>query len=125
VLRVLKAESNLSETTNRAAALLEELRSRLNPDSGHRSETSDELDRELQAYFSGSNFSGSNPSQKGALDEIRDRVIEGVVDRIMRAWQNPQAPRLGALEEAVVAKLIERVLEGLATGLTERALTLR
>jgi hypothetical protein len=105
VLRVLKAESNLSETTDRAAALLEELRARLKIEPAPPpQETPDDLDRELRAYFSAS-----------VLDDIRDRVVQGVVDRIMRAWEEPAAKGSGggAMEEAVVNRLIDRVLERL------------
>jgi hypothetical protein len=120
---VLKTESNLSETTERAAALLQELRLRLNAETPHQEtpppdvpvqadapvrESPEELDRELQAYF-------SNPPAEGrsVLNEIRDRVVEGVVDRIIRAWEEPQGLASGVIEQAVVERLIERVIEGL------------
>ena len=105
---MLKSESNLSETTDRAAALVEELRSRLE------SRAEEDLDRELQAYFS----AASNPPEKSLLNEIRDRVVEGVVDRIMRAWEEPQSQSSGAIEEAVVERLIARVLERLGSDST-------
>ena len=108
---MLKSESNLSETTDRAAALVEELRSRL---EARREDGQEELDRELQAYFS----AAANPPEKSLLNEIRDRVVEGVVDRIMRAWEEPQSQSSGAIEEAVVERLIERVLERLGSDST-------
>jgi hypothetical protein len=111
---MLKAESNLGEATERAAALLHELRLRLNPETPREEESLDELDRELQAYFSASNTSARSGS---LLNEIRDRVVEGVVDRIMRAWEEPPGQRsgaaAGAIEGAVLERLIERVLERL------------
>lgn len=122
---MLKVESNLSETTERAAALLEELRTRLNAEIPR--ENTDDLDRELQAYFS---TPQATPPQASVLNEIRDRVVEGVVDRIMRAWEDPTAHRSSALEEAVVERLIDRVLDRLGkdptgSGRTGRAPELR
>jgi hypothetical protein len=113
---VLKAESNLSEVTDRAAALLEQLRSRLSAEPPPAeapaqqevlADTYDDLDRELQAYFA----AGSDRPTRSVLNEIRDRVIEGVVDRIIQSWDQPRGSRSEAIEEAVVDRLIERVLE--------------
>ena len=126
---MLKTESNLSETTERAAALLQELRLRLNAETPRQEtpppevpvranapvqESPDQLDRELQEYFS----AASNHAAEGrsVLNEIRDRVVEGVVDRIIRAWEEPRGQTSGAIEQAVVDRLIERVIEGLGKG---------
>ncbi len=110
---MLKTESDLSETTERAAALLQELRLRLKGETSRPDlhESSDELERELQAYFS----TASYPPAEGRsmLSEIRDRVVVGVVDRIIRAWEEPRGLASGAIEEAVVERLIERVLQRL------------
>ncbi len=123
---MLKAESNLGEATERAAALLQELRLRLNAETprpeARETESLDELDRELQAYFSAAtNTPAGSVSNKTLLNEIRDRVVEGVVDRIMRAWEDPQGQRSGvpgAIEAAVLERLIERVLERLGQDAT-------
>ncbi len=46
------------------------------------------------------------------LDELRNRVIEGVVDRILAEWSNPQNQE-GGLAAEVMERLIERVLDEL------------
>jgi hypothetical protein len=112
---MLKAESKLGEVTERAAALLEELRLRLNAETPREAQSPDELERELQAYFS--TASNKSPGNKSLLNEIRDRVVEGVVDRIMRSWEEPLAQSsgatAGALKDDVLQRLIERVFERL------------
>jgi hypothetical protein len=108
-------ESNLGAATERAATKLEELRLRLNTETPREAESLDALERELQAYFS--TASRRSPGGGGLLNEIRDRVVEGVVDRIMRAWEEPLEQGSGAtssaLKDDVLQRLIERVFERL------------
>lgn len=118
---MLKTQSSLSEATERAAALLEDLRVRLGAEppreeiklpNARLDEIPDDLDRELQAYFSAASV--SVPANSSVSQEIRDRVVEEVADRIIRAWEEPAGLRPGAIEQAVMERLIERVMARLA-----------
>jgi hypothetical protein len=72
-------------------------------------ESVDDLEMQLQAYFD--RATPATPRTK-ILDELRSRVIDGVVDRILAEW-NPQpgsSPGAG-LGPEVIERLIERILE--------------
>jgi hypothetical protein len=103
--RQTKSETKLSEAADKATALLQGLQSRLNRDdvSPRREETSEDLDRQLQEYFVGSDAS--------ILDEIRERVIDAVADRILESWEGGDRRELGALENQVIERVAERILE--------------
>jgi len=103
--RQTKSESKLSDAADRATAMLHELQSRLSrePTPGPSGESSEDLDRELQEYFV--------TSDKGVPDQIRDRVIEAVADRILKCWESGQRSELGALENQVIDRVAERILE--------------
>ena len=82
-------------------------------------ESMDDLERELQAYFEQSApitpAAGASRNQLLAsriqlLDDLKDRVIDGVVDRIIAEWSRSQSSGLG---REVMDRLIERVLEEL------------
>jgi hypothetical protein len=75
-------------------------------DPGHE-ESLDDLERQLQAYF---DRPAPTPSPAKILDELRNRVVDGVVDRILAEWANPQLADAG-LRQEVMDRLIERVLE--------------
>ena len=112
--RQTKSESKLSEAADRTAALLEGLQSRLReapPVADRpRGETSEDLDRELQEYFGSE--SGKRPDSVPSVpDEIRDRVIEAVADRILECWGRGHRSELGALENQVIDRVAERILE--------------
>ena len=55
----------------------------------------------------------ASASLPGAPDEIRSRVMEGVVERILRGWQEPGGRLSAAFKDALVERLIERVLDSL------------
>ena len=73
-----------------------------------REESLDDLERQLQAYF---DRPTSTPSPAKIPDELRSRVINGVVDRILAEWSNPQSGAGARLRQEVMDRLIERVLE--------------
>ncbi len=75
-----------------------------------REESLDDLERQLQAYFDRPAPTPA-PSPAKTLDELRSRVIDGVVDRILAEWANPQLGADAALRREVMDRLIERVLE--------------
>ena len=103
--RQTKSETKLSEAADKATALLQGLQSRLNRDavSTRHEETSEDLERQLQDYFVA--------SDAGLLDEIRERVIDAVADRIFESWERGDRRVLGALENQVIDRVAERILE--------------
>jgi len=105
--RQTKPEIKLSEAADKATALLQGLQSRLN--SQH-PESPEDLDRQLREYF----VSSETSSEVGVLDQIRERVIEAVADRIMQSWERGDRRELGALESQVIDRVAERILERMA-----------
>jgi hypothetical protein len=109
--RQAKSEFKLTEAADKATALLQGLQSRLNRDAGpppvsSREETPEELDRQLQEYFVA--------TDGGMLDQIRDRVINAVADRILESWERGDRHELSALENQVIDRVAERILERMA-----------
>ncbi len=102
-----KSESRLAEATEKTTAALQELRTRLAKETTDRprEENPDDLERQLEAYFS-----NSSRTLSPALSEIRQRVIEAVADRIFQAWEDPRG---ASIKKEIVDRLIERVLEDL------------
>lgn len=114
-------EPTLGEAAERTRSLIRDLQARLGPEpaappplEGSASQpvpdSPDDLDRQLQHYFEAAGEAGTT------LQEIRNRVIEGVVDRILREWERPSQGNPSSLEHEAVARLIDRVLERLAKG---------
>jgi len=104
--RQTKSESKLTEAADKATALLQGLQSRLNREvtpvaSGN--ESSEELDRQLQEYFK--TEPGNVP------DQIRERVIDAVADRILKNWESGERRELGGLENQVIERVAARILE--------------
>jgi hypothetical protein len=94
-----KSEPKLTEATRKTAAALAGLQSRLGPVAA---EPNDDLSRELQEYFSAPAPTSASP------DDLRERVIDGVVERILRSWDEPE------LKGAVLERLVERVVQRLS-----------
>ncbi|MBZ5672981.1 MAG: hypothetical protein LAP61_01930 [Acidobacteriia bacterium] len=101
--RQIKPETKLSEAADKATALLQGLQSRLNVP---RAESPEDLDRQLREYFVASDTS--------MLDQIRERVIDAVADRILESWERGDHRELGALEKQVIDRVAERILERMA-----------
>jgi len=99
--RQTKTDSKLTEAADKATALLQGLQSRLNVP--REEPTTEDLDRQLQEYFVA--------SDAGVLDQIRDRVIDAVADRILERWERGDRRELGALENQVIDRVAERILE--------------
>ena len=98
--RQTRLESKITDAADKTAAMIEGLQSRLN---GPRVETPDDLDRQLREYFVS--------SDTGMMDQIRERVIEAVADRIFTSWERGDQRDLGALENQVIDRVAERILE--------------
>ena len=105
--RQTKSETKLTEAADKATALLQGLQSRLNREAIplREEETPEELDRQLQQYFVASDNS--------VPDQIRERVIDAVADRILQSWEHGDRRGLGALESQVIDRVAERILERL------------
>jgi hypothetical protein len=114
----------LTEAASKTTAVLQGLQSRLSREAATmrsaRPEIPDDLDKQLEEYFAAASHpsaAGQAPSVHGTpsagLDEIRSRVTEGVAERILRAWQEPGGQLSAAFKDALVERLIERVLDSL------------
>ena len=68
-------------------------------------ETRDELGEELQHYFATAN----SPLPAKISNEIRNQVIDGVVERILRSWGEPNGQVAASIKSEVIARLVERV----------------
>jgi len=112
---ISRAEPSIPEAADRANSLIRDLQSRLRKGeeaAGEKpDEALDELDRQLQEAFSRQ----ASQSLKGAAvpAEIRSRVVDGVVDRILSDWGRGSGGEGRRLEEEVIERLVERVLEQL------------
>jgi hypothetical protein len=115
-----KTEPKLAEAAAKTTAVLESLRSRLhreatpqNPPVTEVSEVPDELDRQLEQYFAAKPPEPVPPRGTAELpipSEIRNQVIEGVVDRILRSWGAPNGEIPSSIKSEVIARLVEHVL---------------
>lgn len=108
-----KKAENLSDAAKKTAAALQGLQSRLARQPALAiapEETMEDLGKQLQEYFS-----TAVVMPFSSADEIRERVVQGVVDRIMRAWEDPRGQLSPALKKEVVEQLVERVLDRLAS----------
>jgi uncharacterized protein (DUF2267 family) len=105
-----KTEPKLTEAAAKTTAVLQTLQSRLNREFTPQ-DTRDELGEELQHYFA---ITGREPQAPPTVSaDIRDQVIEKVVDRIIGAWQE-QHGQISAIKNEVIARLVERVMAELA-----------
>jgi len=88
------------------------------PQKIERLESEEELELELQAYFASAGAHSSvaqktkglisSPSRTEILDDLRDRVIDGVVERLLNEWS---AGQQGRLADAVMERLVERLAQ--------------
>ena len=89
-------------------------------------ESEADLERQLADYFARSGapastapFGVENPNQM--LEDLRRRVIDGVVERILNDWTRGGMEDPGALRKEVLERLIERVLLQFGSGAAGRA----
>ena len=105
-----KAEPKLTEAAAKTTAVLQTLQSRLNREAAP-SEIPDELGEQLQRYFAAATDDQPLPPKISA--DIRDQVIDGVVERILRSWGEPDGQISASIKSEVIGRLVERVLAGL------------
>ena len=98
-----KLEPKLTEATAKTTAVLQTLQSRLKREPVPL-DTRDELGEELQHYFA----TASGPLPEKVSKEIRNQVIDGVVEQILRSWGN-NGQVAASIKGEVVARLVERV----------------
>ena len=107
----------LTEAAEKTAAVLQGLQSRLSREAGARTappEVPDELGKQLEEYFAAASHpSATDPGPSADLDGIRSRVMDGVVERILRGWQEPGGRLSAAFKDALVERLMERVMDSL------------
>jgi hypothetical protein len=112
-----KKTDKLTEAAEKTTAVLQGLQSRLSREAGVRNappEVPDELGKQLEEYFAASSLpSASDQAPSAGLNEIRSRVTEGVVDKILREWQEPSGRLSAVFKDALVERLIERVLDAI------------
>jgi hypothetical protein len=118
----------LTEAAEKTTAVLQGLQSRLSREAGGmrsaRPEIPDDLGKQLEEYFAaapppsatslpsaGDPATSVLPAASAGLDEIRSRVIEGVAERILRTWQQPGGRLSAAFKDALVERLMARVIE--------------
>ena len=114
-----KTEPKFAEAAEKTRVLIQGLQSRLRPEAvtavqDRPDETQNDLERQLESYFE----NAVEKSEQGAppttiLNEIRARVVEGVVERILREWDRPKDGHATPLENEVVERLIESVIQRL------------
>ncbi|MGH9558051.1 MAG: hypothetical protein ACRD30_02345 [Bryobacteraceae bacterium] len=93
---------NLTESAERAGRMIRDLQDRLKNKAGG-DEAIDNLARELQQYFA----SAAEPAA-AAPNDLRTRVIAGLVDRILREWEQDGA---GKIEDEVAERLIQKIFD--------------
>ena len=105
--RLDKPEPGLAEAAEKTRDLIRSLQSRLHLEKPGAGDSAEDLERQLHDYFE----RGEDAPAASALVEIRSRVIEGVVEKILRGWEQPGRGAPTRLQEEVVERLIERVLD--------------
>jgi uncharacterized protein (DUF2267 family) len=98
-----KLEPKLTEAAAKTTAVLQTLQSRLTRETTPL-EARDELGEELQHYFA----TASSPLPEKISKEIRNQVIDGVVERILHSWGN-SGQVAASIKSEVIARLVERV----------------
>ena len=90
------------------------------PDTTEALESEAELERQLAAYFARASApngpaTAGAPDRNKVLDELRARVIDAVVERVLADWSSGRLQETSALRREVMERLIERVLRQFET----------
>src|SRR5437763_14718654 len=109
--RKAKSEPNITEAAEKTGQLIRGLQSRLLEGAGEVQDdpvdTAANLERQLQEYFA--TYLPNDECESGPLNRIRNRVIDGVAERILRDWQTNASAH--PFENEVVDRLIDVVME--------------
>src|SRR5579871_929581 len=106
-----KPGASIVDATAKTRSIIENLQARLVRDESPASnsltgpeESIEDLERQLQAYFAGSTADPSRP----LLEDLRGRVIDKLVDRIIDEWSTSRANQSGSnpLIQAVMERLV-------------------
>jgi hypothetical protein len=112
----------IATAAERTRSVIEDLQSRLSGAGAARpgiepqadaSESEDELERQLRAYFADQPEERTPDPQRDrklALDDLRQRVVDRVADRILEEWERSHPAAWNQMREEVIARLVERVL---------------
>jgi hypothetical protein len=111
----IKTDPGLAEAAERTRALIRGLRSRLKPDAAGPvpeppAAATEDLERRLYDSFEGANRPEQRLPGANVPDQIRKQVIDGVVERILSAWDQPAQGGASGIQDEVVERLIARVL---------------
>jgi hypothetical protein len=111
--RKAKREPDIADAAEKTGLLIRGLQSRLLEGSSAAEEQSGDtitLEKQLQEYFA--DWPSEENPGAGPLNRIRNRVIDGVAERILHGWQ--QGGKTPS-ENEVIDRLIDGVLEILIT----------
>ncbi len=109
------AVSDLAGATQRAGLAIRELQTRLTGRATAEPASEEDLEKQLQHYFN-RNATAENNAESSVVKVLRDKVVDGVVDRILREWQHPGGNDESALQREVMDRLIDRILNQMASG---------
>ena len=114
--RKTKAQTNITEAAEKTGLLIRGLQSRLLEGAGELQEpscdTAANLEKQLQEYFEV--WPGEDRPDTTRLQQIRNRVVDGVAERILRGWERSSEGFASPFESEVIDRLIDRMLEKLA-----------
>jgi hypothetical protein len=110
----------IATAAERTRSVIEDLQTRLSEvlqqaepsPRSERSETEDELERQLHAYFSGrtKESAPASPGRKPVLDDLRRRVVDRVAERILEDWERSHPATWNQIREEVMERLVDQVL---------------
>jgi len=112
-------QTRLTEVSQHAG--LARLGAAVGPNTTEALDSEAELERQLAAYFArasaptGTSTIGASDRNQ-VLEELRARVIDAVVERILADWTSGRIQETSVLRDEVMERLIERVLQQFGTG---------
>ena len=110
-----KTRSAIQDLQNRLVEVSQTEPARSSVEDG---ETEQDLERQLESYFA--HHASCERTPVSSADELRNRVIDGVVERILSEWASGKQAGAGdpGLRDEVLERLIERVLQQLRSNST-------